>query len=259
VDWITFQGNETILSLNNSQKVIVADLTRGSIIDSNFLPVDTGSDNVPFRPSLIIANRNQIAVFHQALNQDYQAKGAGRIFLAAKNSSEQWEWIDQDKSKNGIQGVALNISNPVTNIECADGRCLIGGACYSSMGAECLSGIDEFSWDGLSVRHVLDLPANEYIAGGFSKGIDTQQVLICLKSGASGSAGIKAVNIKTGVIESTWDSGSSYCATFKTDREGQRVIALDSTSSIKILDSKLEVTQTISTPRLFSGMELINE
>jgi hypothetical protein len=149
------------------------------------------------------------------------------VFLARKSGSGRWGWVDQDLPDAGVQGLLLNVSNPVVGVDC-DGEsgatsCYVAGACYENMGASCVGGVDLLDWNLKSVRHLFDWPNALKSVGYVAEGPRQGTVLACLKASNDSNARLYLFNAQTGETAATWDSGSSYCGPMKVDRAGERI------------------------------------
>ena len=279
-DWIELTASESALALGTSNKVVIASLDTATTVASNLSEVNTGQATVPFRPGMLLksygsisngtktSSANDFAVIHQALTSTWKALGGGQIFLAHRSADGMWGWADQNAVTTGVQGISLTISNPVAVIDCdetadAGATCLMAGACYTSMGTQCIGGVDAVDWSFYkSTRHVFDWPTGVAVAGGIKKGAKSGQIIACLKAATEANAQLTVVDSTTGATLATWDSGASTCGPFEVDREGARVFAVQNgqdSSRLYSFTAELNQISRVDLSFRVSGLEAINE
>jgi len=226
-DFILVSQSEGVMTMGASGSVLAVNFASGALLDHDFSDVQTGQTDVPFRPLTLFRHDQDIAVLHSSLDRGWVARGGGMIFIARKSGSGRWAWVDQDVPEAGVQGLLLNVSNPVVGLDC-DGdsgatSCYVAGACYETMGNSCVGGVDLLDWNFKSVRHLFDWPIGLKSVGYVSEGPRRGTVLACLKSSSESNAHLYLFNASTGETVATWDSGASYCGPMKVDRTGERI------------------------------------
>ena len=226
-DLILVSQSEGLMTMGASSSVVALNFASGALLEHDLNDVQTGQTDVPFRPSTLFRHGQDIAVLHSSLDRGWVARGGGRVFLARKSGSGRWAWVDQDVPGAGVQGLLLNVSNPVVGLDC-DGEsgatsCYVAGACYETMGNSCVDGVDLLDWNLKSVRHLFDWPSGLKSVGYVSEGPLRGTALACLKSSSESNAHLYLFNASTGETIATWDSGASYCGPMKVDRAGERI------------------------------------
>lgn len=261
-DILGISDSETILSMQSSSKLTVANLLTGQASDVSLDSVDTGKATIPFRPSHLVEREGVVLAFHQALDSSWQAVGGGRVYYARRNANLQWNWVDQNVTTSGIQGVILNVSNPVSVFDCEGASCFVAGACYATMGNNCIDGVDELNWQTKTVTHLFDLPTGYESAGAIVPGLKAGDVIACLKSPSEQTAKIVMLEARTGKTSASWDSGAAFCGPFEVDRNGGRVFVTktsDQKSDLFILDAQLQQLSKISLGIKVSNFEAVDE
>jgi hypothetical protein len=279
-DWIELTANEAAFAMGTTNKVVIGSLDTATAVASNLSEVNTGQASVPFRPGILLNNygsatngtktssATDFAVVHQALTSTWKALGGGQIFLAHRSAEGIWGWSDQNTEATGVQGISLTISNPVSSIDCDESAetgatCLLAGACYSSMGTQCVAGVDAVDWSFYkSTRHVFDWPAGVETAGGIQKGAKSGQIIACLKTATEANAKLTVFDSTTGATLATWDVGASTCGPFEVDRDGARIFAIQNgteSSTLYSLTAELNQISKIDLGFRVSSLEAINE
>ena len=236
-DVIWASEDVAVLAMQGAHKVSVANLKSGESLADRFDDVDTLNLSVPFRPGLFAQVGGDIAVFHQSLDTNWQAMGGGVVYLARSDSSGQFAWMDQDVTVSSIQGLRLNISNPVQKIECDGGGdlCLVAGSCFESMGPSCIGGVDGVHWGQRSVTSQFTWPSGSYAAGSVARGIKQGQVTACLKLSGQTNAQMVLYDLASQSQVASWDSGASWCGSYVVDRAGGRVFIAQKIGAVSFL------------------------
>ena len=250
------------LGLGSAHKVVIANLLSGAGTVADLGKVDTGDVTVPFRPGVLISQGGELWAFHQQLTENWKAAGGGKIFISRISSSGSWVWVDQNPVVAETQGVMLNVSNPVSVFNCNSTSCLIAGACYSTMGASCVAGVDDYNSSVKTVRHLFDMPTGYASAGPIRQGVTTDSYSACVKASEKANAEIVSMSLNTGVIQKSWDTGTSFCGVFQVDPSASRIFAIKNTnrgSEFHVLNSDLSSVSMTNLPFVVTGMEIVNE
>lgn len=240
-DVLWVHDDVAILAMQTSHLVAVARLKAGSVSAdapvSNLDPIDTQDATVPFRPGVLGFGGDDIAVFHQSLNTDWKAVGGGFVFLARQDDADRFSWADQNVVAPGIQGLRLNISNPVQTLNCRrdDRQCLVAGSCFESMGESCVGGIDLIDWDQRSVTSQMNWPSGSYAAGQVAVGFSSQQVVACLRFSGDSEAKLALFDTLTGSLIAHWTTGAPWCGPFIVDQSGKRIFTVQKIAGVSYL------------------------
>ena len=227
-DVLWLNQNVSVLAMQSSHQVVTTDLTSGDGDTSLLKDVDTQDTAVPFRPGLLAFAGADLAVFHQSLNANWQAVGGGLVYLARQDDFAQLSWVDQNVAVSGVQGLRLNVSNPVQTLGCSreDNQCMVAGSCFESMGSACVGGVDAVNWEQRSVTNRLIWPAGSYGAGQIAQGFSSGDVVACLRLAGESHARLTLFDLASGSMISSFDTGAPWCGPFIVDRSGKRIFLI---------------------------------
>jgi len=178
-DALSVDQDRVLLAMNTSGKLIVASRTSGALLqdvraDWDFSPAPA---DAPLRPISLWRTQlpenltsvgtgtlvDSIIVVHQGLDANYQPNGSQRIFVLSV-SADGIAPRDLDPSAPGVQGIALNFSNPGQLVNVWTGKPLLVSLCYGN--PECRSGVEQFDPATLSVASRISLDSAGMIGNG---------------------------------------------------------------------------------------------
>ncbi len=240
-------SGELILSMNAAASLAFITTTTTTKING----VETGVPTQPFRPSELWRDDNKILVTHQALDANFKASGAGRIY-SAQSTNGMWNWVS-------TSGNALVISNPVFISPRSNHTAYIGGVCYTNAGAACVAGIDQFDVSTGQSTHISSWDASTWEAnGGFYEDLTDESLLVCVRNKTTQKNLVARYTIADGSMKNFFELSGSNCGGVLADRSLMKVFigqALsDGKGSITILDQDGTIQTTTSMTTGVSGM-----
>lgn len=241
-------NGELVLALNATGSVVFANEADHSVV-ATISNVDTVVTAQSFRPADLWLDGTTMFVTHQALDNQYQASGVGRIYSMSKDST--WKL-------NSAQGTALTISNPVYVSARSDHSAIIAGVCYASSGAKCVPGIDQFHATTGTVTHLSAWDDGKWEPnGGFYTDLADDTLLTCVKDKASQKNILARYKIADGRITSLKEIAGPGCSGVIADRIGKRIFVGQTSGTegtILILDANGTLQNAATLPAGLSGM-----
>ena len=236
-------NSELILALNATGSVVFASETDNSVT-ATISNADTGTTTQPFRPGDLWLDGTTVFVTHQALDSQYKASGAGRVYAISKDSGS---W-----ALKTTQGTTLTISNPVYASSRSDHTAIIGGVCYSTSGSTCVSGVDQFNASTGTSTHLSAWDSSKWDAnGGFYTDITDDSLLTCVKDKSNQQNALARYKIADGSVTKLKDISGPGCNGVIADRVGKRIFVgqtsgTSGTILILDVDGNSQTTATLS-------------
>jgi hypothetical protein len=167
-------------------------------------------------PTGLIDSQEAINIVYQSIDDQWKSQGDGAILSL---SNEQSTWHD------------IPLSNPVSLLNVKQGY-LLGGVCYSSMGAKCRSGLYRFSDVNVPAGNLIEFDSSEWEPnGGVFEGFDESHVFACgraLKSENLRQSHLLKISTSTGKLLEKVELPSSLCggSTYSQSPSGEKVLYL---------------------------------
>lgn len=243
-------AGELILAMNVANSLVFANSATATTTVS-LANVDTGVATQVFRPTDIWVDANKVYVTHQALDANYKATGAGKIYSAI-SSNGTWAW-------ESTTGNTISISNPVFVSTRSDHIAVIGGVCYTTAGTACVAGIDRFDANTGQSTHVSAWDASKwYPNGGFYDDLTDDTLLVCVQDKSTQKNVVARYTIADGSMITFFELSGAGCGGVIADRTAMRIFIgqslADGTGSITIFDQAGTVQTSATMSSGISGM-----
>lgn len=251
-----------LMSFWASSSLGIFDLQEGKMTTAPAISFDTGAAINPshiFRPSpLFTAEKNGVTEFyviHQGLASDgLSLTGKQQIFIMTWNGT-QLSAIDLDESKEGVQGIAIKVTNPTDVFQLSNGQVLISGSCTIYGGANCISGFESVDLNTRTTSLVWDMSSmKEKHNGALIKGDDqtffAQMITPDLTDPLKGEKIIARLELTNKTVQTlyTYPENSIGCCSLFIDNTRPKLIAPDFTpeggGSINVIDTGIGSAQS---------------
>jgi len=143
----------------------------------------------PFRPyDLIVrdvSGKTKIFILHHGLSVDFKANGSQMLFEAELTPEGDFKAVDQDLTKEGIQGLKINSTSPMFLFKDSPSP-LVVGLC-DSFGTNTQCTVERFSPDTNTLATLLDLSGIKTPSSlSVTEGLDESSLLLIAQSKAAG-------------------------------------------------------------------------